>query len=406
MQSGVAVPAWGLLCVVFIGLVILASIGGGLALLTGSGRERHGTLRVLGLALALGIGLPVLAFGLLAGFWVTARSPMPQPPVEIQGHFRPMVETNDFGQAESDPWRAVAPDAFSGSSATPHEAGIVDKNVVTPQLTTPDEGPVSALTAIQPLAPREPATITGLTQEENPEKQVAIATARRSSPSTTTVARPAEAPPVPTDDRTVRSSVSLPTWAVIQADQRVIPGEPFRQVVASQLFATESEARQDARRQVIEQVILDMRHGGWLRSPPSATFQPSQHTVDSVITQTHVETVSRDFGSFFAPMFRVWHQVEIGPSSRSMLLSELRVDQSESRNLVVLVAVGLIFCLPLAIVFQGWLSRRIPFGGRWLGIGAILILALFLIRWTRAQSPSTATISSSPPVTISIESPR
>lgn len=411
-------PAWFL--VVGFGVLLLLVVGGAVLAFGVLRDDRYAPLRwVIGGLLALVLAIPLL--GALAFVGLSARRPTQAFRVQTS-----YIETSEMERAQAEVLRLQAEHARAQALAdsqaraqaealrrppivvspeTPSPSGVnrtADNPVpeVSSATALADDGPVSALTVLQsattlppqqPLAIAPPATVASI---PDPQRPVTPAVASI-NPTPAAPAFPVPEPAAPaagTEDRTVSTTGPLPAWAVTNRGAAHSGSDTFVQVVVSQQFATEHEARDDARRLVREQLLYDMRRGGWLRTPPSPSYQPSEAIVTAAAHRTHVETLQRDFGSFFAPMYRVWHEVEVGPTVRSMLLSELRVNQAESRRWVVLVGVGLIFCLPLAIVLQGWAGRRYPFGGRWLVLGVVVLGALFLVRWTRSPPAALAPV--------------
>jgi hypothetical protein len=68
------------------------------------------------------------------------------------------------------------------------------------------------------------------------------------------------------------------------------------------------------------------------------------------VRNEYVETVSRDFGSFFAPMHRVWYRVELSPATREPALIRWRAALANTRMVATGGGFLALLCVPLAIV--------------------------------------------------------
>jgi hypothetical protein len=154
----------------------------------------------------------------------------------------------------------------------------------------------------------------------------------------------------PTDDRT-----DVPTDGVQATPAWLKPGtetvgESQFVVVSSKQYATLPEARADADRQVIDLLRADLRRytsQTWVRPDEIIGLQES---LQAAVRDQYVETVSRDFGSFFAPMHRVWYRVELSPATREPALIRWRAALANTRMVATGGGFLALLCVPLAIV--------------------------------------------------------
>jgi hypothetical protein len=162
-------------------------------------------------------------------------------------------------------------------------------------------------------------------------------------------------PSAPQEDRSVDvSAAERPAWLVTGSNQR---GEVTSTVLASKQYATEAEARSDADSQVSALVIRDFEP---LRA--SAGVQPLTLPVHSgnvadVIKDRHTEVTEHDFGTFFAPMYRVWYRVETSPASRSEVFHRWQGELQQTRVWTVWAAGAALLCIPGGILLAGFLTR-------------------------------------------------
>jgi hypothetical protein len=183
---------------------------------------------------------------------------------------------------------------------------------------------------------------------------------------------------LPRSDRSITKE-KLPDW--ITAGNSLVSGGRVL-VISSQQYATAEEATADAQRQVLELLRVDL-----------ALYHPNRFglrrsTADSVgtgsvIKNTYLQTVQRDFGSFFAPMHRMWYQVELSPQTREAYLLAAR-DESGPAHLGIVVAGFLSLLLaPVGIVIAGVLTRisssRENSRPLWYGIIGGLVVGLWLV---------------------------
>lgn len=172
--------------------------------------------------------------------------------------------------------------------------------------------------------------------------------------------------PVATDDRTApdEEQPSLPEW-IHHGNRR--DGEVIVWVCSSKQFATVEEAEADVlatlRATVLEE--LHKLHPDYPMRRRSELV--SEKFLQSLIKNRHVQMVQRDFGTFFAPMYRVWLQAELTPLNRQAVQFSYTRAVQEGRLLVVSVILVGLLCLPLGIVSYGNICR-------WKGVSSSRLL--------------------------------
>jgi len=163
-----------------------------------------------------------------------------------------------------------------------------------------------------------------------------------------------------TDDRSSNDLKSTPPEWVRAGVQR--KGEVTTMVYSSKQYATEAEADADVTAALHEYLL-----GEYHRTNYSTAFGPRQptslqHMLPGVIKDRYVETIQRDFGSVFAPMYRVWLKAEITPATYQQFRSQYTAQLQETRLVTAGAGLAGLLCIPLAIVLYGqlnrWTSRR------------------------------------------------
>lgn len=147
----------------------------------------------------------------------------------------------------------------------------------------------------------------------------------------------------------------LPEW--ITAPPKSEHGVEYV-VVGSQQFATVEEARADANTQLIQVLQADLSpYAPRLRLRPRASLvdasagpyiDPSQAL--QAVRETYVESTQRDFGTFTAPMYRLWYRVELSPAVRAPFLTAWHAQVIEARTLVVLAGLLSLLLVPLGVL--------------------------------------------------------
>lgn len=182
--------------------------------------------------------------------------------------------------------------------------------------------------------------------------------------------------PLPQDDRT---TVNEPTPDWLATGRHFFDGEEL-QVIASQQFATEAEARHDANTIVAELLTKDLAQ--FTRAPLRPRRSPVTGTdVHRAVREEYLQSVQRDFGTFFAPMYRVWYKVELSPAVREPYLVGWRAQLVESRTLTVVSGFAALLLAPLGILFAAAARRATGGAGRgWIDLSALFgVLALWSV---------------------------
>lgn len=194
----------------------------------------------------------------------------------------------------------------------------------------------------------------------------------------------------PNEDRTVadESSVKKPDW-VTQPMRN--SGDVVHAALSSQQYATVEEARNELARQVRTGLIKDFEHVYGVKF--NGINNLPVETIKSIaVRQEYVETVQRDFGSFFAPMHRVWWQFELSPVVRTDLHGIWKASAQENRTIMI---GGSLIAATLGFAGLSLLSRRkkaVPAtpapkdpSGVVLGVGAATLVAQKCRRWWQSK---------------------
>ncbi len=180
--------------------------------------------------------------------------------------------------------------------------------------------------------------------------------------------------PLPQDDRTTANEPT-PDW--LATGRHVFDGQELL-VIASQQFATEGEARHDADAQVAELLTTDLAQ--FTRAPLGPRRSPVTGTdVHRAVREEFMQSVQRDFGTFFAPMYRVWYKVELSPAVREPYLVGWRAQLVESRTLTVVSGFAALLLAPLGVLFAA--AARRATGGAGRGVIDLTALVGVLALW-------------------------
>lgn len=188
------------------------------------------------------------------------------------------------------------------------------------------------------------------------------------------------------DDRTVATSTAgqRPDWLNASLKQQ---GDVVHLVVSGQQFATIEEARHDVASEARKQLLADFEktYGASARSLADLSNDDLRLLA---VRKEFVETVERDFGNFFAPMHRVWWQVELSPQVRSELYPLWRGGEQQTRRRFVIFGFA---TATIGLALVSWLTRRKPVvqpppqpaatNPVILGVGAATLLAQRCRRW-------------------------
>lgn len=157
----------------------------------------------------------------------------------------------------------------------------------------------------------------------------------------------------PQDDRTAREDLSepRPSWTQ-QPETR--HGDVGQFVITSKQFATVEAARDDVAATAKEMLRKDFER--IYRVTASHIGDLSTDVVRHVaVREEFVETIQRDFGNFYAPMHRVWWQLEISPDVRSHLFPLWKARTQEAR---LLILAGTLVGVTLGLAGISLLLRR------------------------------------------------
>lgn len=184
------------------------------------------------------------------------------------------------------------------------------------------------------------------------------------------------------DDRTERTA--RPLWT---ESPLITQGDVILTVIAGQQFATIEEARQDVATEARKQVLADFEKT-YHTSARELRDLSEAELRSLAVRQEFVETVERDFGNFFAPMHRVWWQVELSPAVRSELYPLWRGSEQQTRRRIVIFSFA---TATLGLALVSWLTRRKPVvqpppqpaatNPVIIGVGAATLLAQRCRRW-------------------------
>lgn len=170
--------------------------------------------------------------------------------------------------------------------------------------------------------------------------------------------------PLPQADRTVvAESPDKPEPIWLRGKVPMIPDGRL-EVIASGQFASIEEARADARRQSTQLLATDLQPYvsrvpfRWQRTDMARA--PSSNA----IREEYVQQFERDFGSFFAPMYRVWYLVELSPRVREPVIAQVKAEAIEGRTIAAGVAFAAMWLAPLGMVLSARLVRALGGQGR------------------------------------------
>jgi hypothetical protein len=157
----------------------------------------------------------------------------------------------------------------------------------------------------------------------------------------------------PQDDRTARgeSASERPEWT---HQPQIHDGDAARLVLTSKQFATIEEAREEIAATAKEMLRQDFERIYRVTAPAIGDL-PTNAVRDLAVRQEFVETIERDFGNFYAPMHRVWWQLEISPEVRNNLFPVWKTRTQEQRMLAV---AGSLVAATIGLAGISFLFRR------------------------------------------------
>jgi hypothetical protein len=170
-----------------------------------------------------------------------------------------------------------------------------------------------------------------------------------------------------------------PKWI---ANGTSVEGDVSKVVLNSRLWSTEAEAIQDLQNQTTDLVRNDFeqRHPGLL-DPKGAQYLKPDRIIECTVKQRHVEHAEHDFGTFSAPMYRAWWQIEMSPMVRTELYPEWKTAAIRNRILVVAVILGFLTLIAGFVDLYGTLKRMSNTNG----LRPIAFCAMPVICWTAIE---------------------
>lgn len=151
------------------------------------------------------------------------------------------------------------------------------------------------------------------------------------------------------------------------------------EVIGSGQFASIEEARNDANRQCGQLLAADLHP--FVSRVPFRQRRRDQTTgpVGPAIREEYVQQFERDFGSFFAPMYRVWYLVELSPRIREPVIAQVKAESQEGRVIAVAVAFAGLCLVPLGMILTGRMIRAL--GGRGRQLFPVFTSLVILCGW-------------------------
>lgn len=162
---------------------------------------------------------------------------------------------------------------------------------------------------------------------------------------------------VATEDRTSLST-DHPKW--LQNGESETEGTRTV-VISSRQYATTEEAERELTTIAGNEALQD-----WARHSPHAVqygdiAAPNRKQIAPLVTRTYVEKVDRDFGSFYAPMYRLWWELTFSEDTRSRLEPVLIEQVRGQRQTVVSIGLAILAALGGAVwTFTAFLPTTKP----------------------------------------------
>ncbi|MBX3449824.1 MAG: hypothetical protein KF777_09705 [Planctomycetaceae bacterium] len=145
-----------------------------------------------------------------------------------------------------------------------------------------------------------------------------------------------------TEDRT-SSPADHPKW--LQNGETETDGTRTV-VISSRQYATTAEAERELTAIAGNEALQDWASHSPYAVPYGDIAAPNREQLGPLVTRTYVEKVDRDFGSFYAPMYRLWWELTFSPETRGhlepVLLDQVRGQRQTvvSIGLAILAALG------------------------------------------------------------------
>lgn len=149
------------------------------------------------------------------------------------------------------------------------------------------------------------------------------------------------------------ASDKRPEWTF---NTRSTVGDIQSIVVSSRLWSTEAEAAAELNPEVVRLVKADFEsnHHGFL--DPKRWLPANDDQVARVaVTERFLETTEQDFGSFKAPMYRLWYHVQLSPIVRTNLYPVWKA--AVAKNRIIALGAGLALMTLLANLV--WMASRL-----------------------------------------------
>ena len=178
--------------------------------------------------------------------------------------------------------------------------------------------------------------------------------------------------PVQTSD----NSGQRPEWT---SRIRTRIGDIENIVVSSHLWSTEAEATAELHPQVARLVKADfeLNHHGIL--DPKGKLPISDDQVARIaVTDRYLERTEQNFGSFDAPMYRMWYQVQLSPIVRTELYPSWKA--AASKNRIIALGAGLAMLVLIANLI--WMGAKLRSSGNHGRVYVASLATLSAVAWT------------------------
>lgn len=185
-----------------------------------------------------------------------------------------------------------------------------------------------------------------------------------------------------------------PDW-VTKSPQQALPAfdvlarKPTTVAVGSKPYASVQEADAEARQAVCELIARDVDVFARQSVVRARRLDVPAAIIEAAIRDRFVESKQHDFGSFTAPMYRVWYQIELSPQSRMTALQHLRQSTAMARLQFVGFVLAALFSIPFAVLVRGWVahgwSGRSRRAAGW--VTATVLVGAWIAAWLGIVAP-------------------
>ena len=155
---------------------------------------------------------------------------------------------------------------------------------------------------------------------------------------------------------TLPQASPVPAWTKL--DSRTIHGTEVL-VVCSEQFATVEEAERALSQKVGKTLQQDYQKKWRPLFSPRWIQMPGREQLEPVISQHYVEVIQRDFGTFTAPMYRVWWEVTLSPTTRAEVAPFFKRQISDARLELLGGGVALLSLWGGCLWLFGYLSQLV-----------------------------------------------